>query len=198
MSNADRRLRILCISAIAEETFDWHPAHADVDTLLTGMGKVAAALSLTQRMLTDPVPDLVLNVGTAGTLQHAVGDILVCDHFFDCDLQGGGALGLIYEHSTAGQYPWPFVSQKNGKPCAETFAVNTGDSFVTTVETPLPGDTIDMEAFAAAMVCQHFGVPFLAVKYITDVVGQNSVGEWRDRLAQARTALQRYFAAYDF
>ena len=32
-------------------------------------------------------PDLVVNVGTAGTVRHQVGDVLVCRHFIDRDMQ---------------------------------------------------------------------------------------------------------------
>ena len=51
----------------------------------------------------------------------------------------------------------------------------------------------DMEAYAQAQVCRELGIPFLAVKYVTDIVGQNSVKHWEDKLADARRDLTAYF-----
>ena len=55
------------------------------------------------------------------------------------------------------------------------------------------GDVVDMEAYAQAQVCRELGIPFLAVKYVTDIVGQNSVKHWEDKLADARRDLTAYF-----
>ena len=56
------------------------------------------------------------------------------------------------------------------------------------------GDTIDMEAFAQAHVCKLMDVNFVAVKYITDIIGQNSREVWLDKLRDAREALKEFFA----
>ena len=53
-----------------------------------------------------------------------------------------------------------------------------------------------MEAFAQAMVCNEEHVPFMAVKYITDKIGENSVKIWNDKLADARNALESYTNRY--
>ena len=53
-----------------------------------------------------------------------------------------------------------------------------------------------MEAFAEATVCQEMGVPYISLKYITDVVGQNSVQAWADKLASAREDLAQYLERY--
>ena len=57
----------------------------------------------------------------------------------------------------------------------------------------LHGDVIDMEAFAEALVCKKMNIPFVSVKYITDVVGKNSLKAWEDKLSDARKGLQRFF-----
>ena len=53
-----------------------------------------------------------------------------------------------------------------------------------------------MEAFAQQQVCQEEHVPFVSVKYVTDIIGQNSVKVWADKLADARSALTGYFKRY--
>lgn len=46
-------------------------------------------------------------------------------------------------------------------------------------------DVVDMEAYAQAGPAQAKGIPFIAIKYVTDVIGQNSIKHWEDKLADA-------------
>ena len=57
----------------------------------------------------------------------------------------------------------------------------------------MKGDVVDMEAFAQAFVCRAKNVPFIAVKYVTDIIGQNSVKHWEDKLADARMGVGQFF-----
>jgi len=50
-----------------------------------------------------------------------------------------------------------------------------------------------MEAFAQAIVCKHFGVRFVAVKYVTGIIGRNSVKHWEDKLGEACEGLGNWF-----
>ena len=70
--------------------------------------------------------------------------------------------------------------------------ISCGDNFVTEGE-GFGADVVDMESFAEYDVCQELGVPFFAIKYVTDVIGQNSMEIWEKRLADSRTALTTYF-----
>lgn len=65
---------------------------------------------------------------------------------------------------------------------------NTGDTFLTELS-DVKGDVVDMEAYAQAWVCRTKNTPFIAVKYVTDIIGQNSVKHWEDKLADARKGL---------
>lgn len=49
--------------------------------LRTGVGKVKSAFYLSEA-ISHAQPDLVVNVGTAGTIRHQVGDIFVCRHLW--------------------------------------------------------------------------------------------------------------------
>lgn len=69
---------------------------------------------------------------------------------------------------------------------------NTGDGFLTEL-THVSGDVVDMEAYAQAFVCRSKEIPFISVKYVTDIIGQNSVKHWEDKLADARQGLSNYF-----
>ena len=50
-----------------------------------------------------------------------------------------------------------------------------------------------MEAYAQAFVCASKEIPFISVKFVSDVIGQNSVKHWEDKLADARTGLSHFF-----
>lgn len=41
-------------------------------------------------------PDIVINQGTAGTINHQVGDVFVCRHFVDRDMHKMTGLGMEY------------------------------------------------------------------------------------------------------
>ena len=69
---------------------------------------------------------------------------------------------------------------------------NTGDGFLTEL-THVSGDVVDMEAYAQAFVCRSKEIPFISVKYVTDIIGQNSVKHWEDKLADARKGLGEFF-----
>ena len=64
--------------------------------LRTGVGKVKSAFYLSEA-INHAQPDLVVNVGTAGTICHQVGDIFVCRHFVDRDMQKLVELGMEHE-----------------------------------------------------------------------------------------------------
>lgn len=164
----------------------------------TGVGKTNASSILTEALLRYR-PAMVLNVGSAGTLVMHPGDVLPATKFVDSDLEHLRFEGLeteIDNDSIFVQLPPAIIA---GQAEHRSFTVSTGDSFVTEVADrgSFHGDAIDMEAFAEAAVCRRWGVPFLAVKYITDVVGQNSVALWSERLADMRRHLSDYFSRHE-
>ena len=67
-----------------------------------------------------------------------------------------------------------------------------GDTFLTELS-DVSGDVVDMEAMPQALVCRAKNVPFISVKYVTDIIGQNSVKHWEDKLADARKGLGEFF-----
>ena len=153
----------------------------------TGVGKVKSAYYVSE-VLNQAKPDLVINVGTAGSIDCQVGDILVCRHFIDRDMQKLADMGLEYEIDSSA-----LLAEKGY--CmhwAGEGICNTGDTFLTELS-DVKGDVVDMEAFAQACVCRAKNVPFIAVKYVTDIIGQNSVKHWEDKLADARKGLGEFF-----
>jgi adenosylhomocysteine nucleosidase len=172
--------KILVTYAVAGErvAIDWPDCR--IEYLQTGIGKVKSAFHLAEA-INEYCPDIVLNIGTAGTVSHNLGDIFVCRRFVDRDMMPLRDLGLEYE----------IKSSDDSATC------NTGDSFMTDTEGAVDGDVFDMESYAQAYVCREKSVPFISVKYVTDIIGRNSVKHWEDKLADARAALTLFFKSAD-
>ena len=183
--------KILVVNAIDLEQIPVHIPHAEVKMILSGIGKTNAAMNVMQAVL-EFQPDYVLNIGSTGTLNHEVGDIIVSHHFVDRDLERMKLFGLEYNITTVcPQGLENLQSVLSGKETTGDFIVNTGDDFVT-AGTELTGDAVDMEVFAEAMVCRKLNIPMLSIKYVTDVVGKNSVEAWEEKLADARVGLSAF------
>lgn len=180
------KLKIILTHAVDDERITLDIPGAGIRTVRTGIGKVKACMRLGDAVHREH-PDLVLNIGTAGTLKHHVGDIFVCREFIDRDFQKIGIPGLDYRIDTTslcGDLPTLLHPDSTG-------VCNTGDSFLTEA-TDLEGDVFDMEAYAQALLCREKGIPFVSVKYVTDVIGQNSVKHWEDKLEEARNGLKEF------
>jgi adenosylhomocysteine nucleosidase len=179
--------RVLVTYAVDGELIELNLPGAECCFVRTGM---MSAFSVAEA-ITKFEPDVVMNIGTAGTLSHRVGDVMVCRRFIDRDMHRLADLGLEWQIDTTG-------ALSDGGLCTEwgeTAVCNTGDSFMTdTADAAAGGDVIDMEAYAQAYVCRERGVPFVAVKFVTDVIGQNSVKLWEEKLADARKGLAAFFS----
>lgn len=185
-------MKILIVYAIPEEKIEVNIPNAEVIYVETGMGKVNAAMR-TMHAICEYHPDMVINIGSAGTLNHKVGDIIVCNRFVDRDLRKVYLNGVISEMEFDVDVIKHAIPSWHLMEHAKLIGTcNTGDSFITEGN-DIEGDVIDMESFAEADVCREMGVPFFAVKYVTDVVGQNSSEEWFAKLADAREGLSAFF-----
>lgn len=147
----------------------------DFQIIYTGVGKVNATLHLTEAILKER-PTLVINVGTAGTPKHKIGDVFFCNDFIDGDLT---EIESVKNHIVS-QLPPKY--EEIFKP---TGSVTTKDTFANYSE-PIVTDAADMECFAYASVCNHFSIPFVAIKIVTDIIGQTSVSLWEEQLPMAR------------
>ena len=180
-------LKLLVTNAVKGEFTEIKWPDVEVYYVRTGIGKVKAAYHLAEA-INQVKPDLVINLGTAGTINHQVGDIIVCRRFVDRDMQKLAALEMEWQIDSS-----ELLAAKGF--CSNWKAegvCNTGDSFLTEL-TDVEGDVVDMEAYAQAFVCRSKEIPFISVKYVSDVIGQNSVKHWEDKLADARQGLNHFF-----
>lgn len=168
----------------------------EVVNVVTGIGKANAAMAITEACLRHN-PAFVVNIGTAGTFAHSVGDIIVSRHFIDRDLASAALPGVVAEIKGNLALPFRLSSKIACGRNADDLTISTGDDFVTEGECP-GADVVDMEAFAEALVCHRFGIPFVSVKYVTDVIGQNSTELWAEKLEAAREGLTLHFEKIEY
>ena len=181
---------ILFTFAVKEEFFDIKVPYS-FRVLHTGIGKTKSTFLLTQELLFNK-PDLVLNIGTAGTLNHNIGDVFIVKEFVDRDYEAVKLPGVDYvidglELLT--DLP-SLRSQIQNYPNLGT--CSTGDTFVTDANT-FVGDVVDMEAY----VCQQMNIPFVSVKYVTDKIGENSIQHWENKLADARVGMKAWLDKFE-
>jgi adenosylhomocysteine nucleosidase len=141
--------------------------------LVTGVGKVNAAMKLTEYLSNHRV-DRIVNIGFAGgNISYKVNDVVIINkaiyHDFDLTLFG-------YKKGQVPGFPEIFESDinmfkaiKNKLDYAKEGFLFTGDYFMTTpVKKPA---VFDMEGASFFQVAYHFNVPMISVKLISDVIG---------------------------
>lgn len=89
-------LKILVTYAVQGEFVELKWPDIEPYYVRTGIGKVKSAFHLAEA-IRQVQPDLVLNIGSAGTVNHQVGDIFVCRKFVDRDMQKMAEFGLECE-----------------------------------------------------------------------------------------------------
>ncbi|MET8625247.1 nucleosidase [Kitasatospora sp. NPDC004669] len=142
--------------------------------LLTGIGKVNAAVALATVLAQGEKPSEVINLGTAGALRpgwegiHHV--VQVIQHDLDTE---------VLQTLTGRSYGGPLVVGKGDGP-----VLATGDLFV---DSPAArerlaehADLVDMEGYAVATVAHRAGVPARLVKYVSDEAGDGAAHTWRE------------------
>lgn len=146
-----------------------------VDVLLTGIGKVAAAVTVAAA-LAERRPSFVLNVGTAGALRdgfegaHTIGRVV--EHDVD-----HAALGALIGEDLSGE-----VVLDPSSPVT----LATGDAFVADPALRLAlaqrADLVDMEGYAVARACEHAGVPCRMVKVVSDTADSDAALSWQEQM----------------
>ena len=166
----------------------------DYDVLYTGVGKVNATFSLTQKFgkYGSHIPyDLVINYGTAGSRKIKKKTLVDCTKFIQRDMDVTG-LGFMRGETPFEQDP-PFVIQQQNvefNPIGRNATCGSGDNFVED-KTNYYGEVVDMEAYALAKVCYLYDIPFISFKYITDGADEQAHEDWESNLADGIVEFQK-------
>ena len=158
---------------------------SDLPLLITGVGKVNAALQVS-RALADPAqrPDVVVNVGTAGAL-HA-------------GMQGTHLIGSVHQHDLNSHALEKLTGNRYGGPISlgDGPTLATGDMFVSDPVTrdtlATRADLVDMEGYAVAAACRLAGVPVRLVKHVSDSADEGARTSWLDSVHVASAELLRW------
>lgn len=180
------KIKILVTYALTEEMVNFEWENAEFYYLKTGIGKMKSAYYVATA-IHNFKPDVVINIGTAGSINHAVGDVFYCTQFLDRDMYNARNLGVSYRVDMTLALMEKGIAQSWGN----EGICNTGDQFITNID-GIEGDVVDMEAYAQAWVCEKNEIPFVAIKCVTDVIGQNSVKHWESKLSEAKQHLSHY------
>lgn len=187
----------------------------------SGIGKVNAALA-THTIITVYKPNYIINTGVAGSLDSKVvsGDCVVGSgvKYYDVWCGGNNARGQIQ-----GEPEWfPCISvNAEGKGFDKILRKYTnrkhlygihrapivsGDWFMETMADKLKAKracgrakAVDMESGAIAQVCCRYGVSFLPIRVISDVVGEPQHGKryddfWKDMADRSFDVLMELIA----
>ena len=146
----------------------------------TGIGKINSSRVTTQLILTER-PNLIINVGTAGTLKREMfGQVFGIKEVVERDMM---AEPLAPRGTVPLSTQEPLLKSDFG-----TARCATGDSFVTAkdpwlIENSI--DLVDMELFAIAKVAAHYGVKWRAIKFASDLADGSAAEQWNDSLEVA-------------
>lgn len=153
----------------------------DHDVLLTGIGKVAAAVAVS-RAIAERRPSFVLNVGTAGALRDG--------------LEGTYRIGRVLEHDVDHEFLRRLTGEETVGEIVldpdEPTTLATGDAFISdpVVRAALAAraHVVDMEGFAVARACAVAGVECRIVKIVSDTASEDAARTWveeADRTARS-------------
>ncbi|MGO4296193.1 phosphorylase family protein [Glutamicibacter sp. MCAF14] len=163
-------------------------AFADVEHLISGVGKVNASVALAGALASGDIKNVVV-LGTAGVVGHADED--------------RPSLDTIYQITKLIQHDFPLPSA-DVDPTGEVLlpdnkvTMATGDVFVSDDEQrihikSLGASLVDMEGYAYGSICQRFNVPLQIFKIPSDYADDSaSIDEW-DEIAKQKSVQLREF-----
>lgn len=166
---------------------------ARIKPLMTGIGPVEAAVSLTAALarleVRDALPDLIVSLGSCGSrdLDHAVVYQASSVSYRDMDASPlGFEKGRTPLLDLPAVLPLPCILP--GVPSAH---LSTGANVVSgAAYDAIDADMVDMETFALLRAAQTFGVPLIGLRGVSD--GRSELAElshWTSTLDQVDAAL---------
>jgi len=168
------RKRLLFVMAATPE-YGPH-LQARFKPLLTGVGPIEAGIVMgaaLQRLKDGTgLPDLVVAIGSSGSRRRPVGEVFQISHVAWRDIDAsrlGFAKGVtpFLDHPVsmplATPLDWPMATLSTGG------AVIGGEDYAA-----IDADLVDMETFAYLRACQHFDVPLMALRGVSDGPGELS------------------------
>jgi len=157
------------------------------NVVFTGIGKVNATYHL-MKGIQHFQPDVIINLGTAGSTVFDRGSVICCTSFIQRDMEatalGFQAFETPFEKDSAVlKYGLSLAHLPQG-------TCGSGDCFETE-HTHSAYQVIDMEAYALAKVARNESIPFLCLKYISDGADDDAVSDWNEEVKKAAKVLKQ-------
>jgi adenosylhomocysteine nucleosidase len=172
--------RPLLVCALHAEAAHLHAG--DLPVLITGVGKVQAALTVT-RALSAARPALIVNLGTAGALRDGLAGTHVIHRVIQHDLNSAEILALTGQ---AVGMPIDLSGHAAGYG-GEPVVLATGDRFIddaaARAQLAEHAHLVDMEGYAVAAAATAMNVPVVCVKEVSDSAGDEAAMTWSAALA---------------
>ncbi|WP_037204665.1 nucleosidase [Rhodococcus opacus] len=182
MSRSD----VLVVSATKAEAVH---VPSEFEVLITGIGKVSAAVAVVSALADYPRTDkpLVVNIGTAGALHEHHSGLFTPSTVLNHDISGDAIRALGHE-----------VADLLALPDGDGSVLATGDLFVSDagVRDVLArrADLVDMEGFAVAYASARGGARCRLVKHVSDTADDSAL-DWPARIDASARELGRWLAA---
>ncbi len=163
-----------------------------INVLYTGLGKINAAYGLT-KAIHQSRPQLVVNMGTAGSTIHPRGTLVACDQFMQRDMDVS-PLGFP-KYATPFEDTPHIITHKAVFTHLPHALCGTADRFETSHEASVV-EVVDMEAYALAKICWLEGIDFACLKYVSDGADDNASVDWQTNVANAAALFSETLAAF--
>jgi futalosine hydrolase len=174
----------------------------ELNVLVTGVGSVATAWSMTKMISSGVRPDIAINIGIAGSFREEIriGSVVlpVSDCFADAGIDSGKGFLTLSEAGLQDPQRFPFskgrlnadnryVNMISGAfPAVNAITVNTAsgsDDRIRNLEAKFNPDIETMEGAAFFYVCKMEGIPFIALRGISNRVEIRNKDNWDINLA---------------
>lgn len=130
-----------------------------IDLLITGIGKQRTAIELTKYLENEEKPDLIINIGYAGSTNTKTGTwVSICKSYnYEWNIPGEER----YSMTNLGNQELMTIDSLEKIPCY------TAEEFVT--YTDIKEDVIfDMELHSLAIICDMYKIKLLSIKKVSD------------------------------
>ncbi len=176
--------KILLVSATQAELPRMH--HEDVESLVTGVGMVTTAYSLT-RKLSEVKYDFVIDLGIAGSFNSSfgIGSVVqvVSDRIVELGVEDNGRFIPADEMNLVRTEDVCFQTsiRVNSLPEVRGITVNRVHGSVDSIESVVSQfnpDIESMEGAAVAYVCKQFDIPWVQIRGISNLVEPRKRDAW--------------------
>jgi len=174
----------------------------DITMIITGVGSVATSWAMAKWLTVNPKPDLVINVGIAGSYREEIkiGEVVIpiSDCFADAGIENGTGFMTLEEAGLEDPDRFPyrggkilannkFIDQavKRLRP-VKAITVNTASGLTATIEKlkkKYSPDIETMEGAAFFYICSGEKLPFLALRSISNIVEPRNREKWEIPIA---------------